>query len=160
LPAVCLLWPRPVADPLGAPAARVCRAAAAHLRADASGLGGQGSAGDPERRRAAAGRTADASTELRRAFDTTPYRPTGLSTTSPAVVRRVDELTWLSAILADEPASTDEPPPCDPAARTARLAAADILDRAADLLMDMNRDVGPLRFAMKELRATMKGMEK
>ncbi|GHE12766.1 FUSC family protein [Streptomyces alanosinicus] len=160
LPAVCLLWPRPVADPLSAPAARVCRATAAHLRADASGLGGQGSAADPEQRRAAAGRTADASADLRRAFDTTPYRPTGLSTTSRAVVRLVDELTWLSTILADEPAYTDEPPPCDPAARTARLAAAGILDRAADLLTDMNRDVGPLRSAMKELRATMKGMEK
>ncbi|MFD5543976.1 FUSC family protein, partial [Streptomyces sp. NPDC127079] len=36
LPAVALLWPRPVADPLSAPAAAVCRAAAGYLRTRAS----------------------------------------------------------------------------------------------------------------------------
>ncbi|MGJ5755892.1 putative membrane protein YccC [Streptomyces puniciscabiei] len=159
LPAVSLLWPRPVADPLSAPAAAVCRAAGAHLRADASGLGGQGPVADAARRRAAADRTADASAELRSAFDTTPYRPTGLSTTSRAVVRLVDELTWLCTILADRPADTDEPPACDPAARTVRLVAADVLDHAADLLTDMRGDAAPLRASMEELRQTMKGME-
>lgn len=159
LPAVCLLWPRPVADPLGAPAARVCRTAAADLRTDASGLGGQGPVADAAQRRAAADRTADASAELRRAFDTTPYRPTGLSTTSRAVVRLVDELTWLSTILADRPPYTDEPPACDPAARTVRLVAADVLDHAADLLTSLRGDAGPLRTSMEELRRTMRGME-
>ncbi|WP_208896809.1 FUSC family protein [Streptomyces incarnatus] len=160
LPAVCLLWPRPVADPLSAPAAEVCRAAGAHLRADASGLGRPGPVADAARRRAAADRTADASAELRRAFDTTPYRPTGLSTTSRAVVRLVDELTWLCTILADRPAHTGEPPACDPAARTVRLVAADVLDHAARLLTDMRGDTAPLRASMEELRQTMKGMEK
>ncbi|MFI2205474.1 FUSC family protein [Streptomyces sp. NPDC020192] len=157
--AVCLLWPRPVADPLSAPAARVCRAAAGHLRTDASGLGGHGPAPDAGRRRAAAERTVGASAELRAAFDATPYRPTGLSTSSRALVRLVDELTWLSGILLDRPAYTDEPPPCDPAARTVRLAAADVLDHAAELLTDPYRDVGPLRAAANDLRATMSGME-
>ncbi|MEU9478017.1 FUSC family protein [Streptomyces sp. NPDC048191] len=159
VPAVCLLWPRPVADPLTAPAAQVCRTAATHLRTDASGLGGHGPVADAAQRRAAADRTADASAELRRAFDTTPYRPTGLSTTSRAVVRLVDELTWLSTILADRPAYIGEPPPCDPAARTVRLVAADVLDHAADLLTGLRGDTGPLHAAMAELRATMKGME-
>jgi uncharacterized membrane protein YccC len=161
LPAVCLLWPRPVADTLSAPAARVCRAAAAHLRTDAAGLGGLGPVADAAQRRAAADRTADAGAELRRVFDTTPYRPTGLSTTSRAVVRLVDELTWVSIILADRPAHTaDGPPACDPAARTARLVAADVLDHAADLLTDMCGDAGPLRTSMERLRATIAGMEK
>ncbi|MEV6118292.1 FUSC family protein [Streptomyces sp. NPDC052109] len=160
LPAVCLLWPRPVADPLSAPAAQVCRSAATHLRTDASGLGGQGPVPDAAQRRAAADRTADTSAELRRAFDTTPYRPTGLSTTSRALVRLVDELTWLSTILADRPAYTDRPPACDPAARTVRLVAADVLDHAADLLTGMRGDAGPLRAAMAELRTTMRGMER
>ncbi|QHA09446.1 FUSC family protein [Streptomyces broussonetiae] len=160
LAAVCLLWPRPVDDALSEPAARVCRAAAAHLRTDASGLGGQGPAADLAQRRAAADRTADATADLRQAFDTTPYRPTGLSMTSRALVRLVDELTWLSTILADRPAYTDEPPACDPAARTVRLAAADVLDHAAELLTDLRRDVGPMGAAMTGLRATMNGMEK
>ncbi|GGV09422.1 fusaric acid resistance protein [Streptomyces filipinensis] len=159
LPAVCLLWPRPVADPLSAPAARVCRAAAAHLRLDASGLGAYGVTPDATRRRAAAERTADAAADLRRAFDTAPYRPTGLSTTSRALVRLVDELTWLTGILADRPAYTDEPPPCDPAARTVRLAAADVLDHVAELLTDPRRDAAPLRARRERLRATMSGME-
>ncbi|MET8807850.1 FUSC family protein [Streptomyces sp. NPDC004546] len=160
LPAVRLLWPRPVADPLCAPAAQVCRAAAAHLRTDASGLAGQGPVADAAQRRAAAELTADAGAELRRAFDTTPYRPTGLSTTSRAVVRLVDELTWLSSILADRPVYTDGPPACDPAARTVRLVAADVLDHAAGLLTEMGGDAGPLRTSMEVLRRTMKGMEK
>ncbi|KUN00193.1 hypothetical protein AQI95_35315 [Streptomyces yokosukanensis] len=160
LPAVCLLWPRPVADPLSEPAAQVCRAAAGYLRTDASGLGGLGPAAEPGQRRAAAERTAAASAELRHAFDTTPYRPTGLSLSSRALVRLVDELTWLSTILADRPAYTDDPPACDPAARTARLAAADVLEDAADLLTDPRRDTGPLRAAMAELRTTMTAMER
>ncbi|WEO99729.1 FUSC family protein [Streptomyces sp. FXJ1.172] len=159
LPAVCLLWPRPVADPLSTPAAQVCRAAAAHLRADVSGPGGPGPAIDRAQHRAAADRAADAGADLRRAFDTTPYRPTGLSTASRALVRLVDELIWLTGILADRPAPTGEPPDCDPAARTVTRAAADVLDHAAGLLTDPRRDVGPLRAAMAELRASMNGME-
>ncbi|WP_225821712.1 FUSC family protein [Streptomyces naphthomycinicus] len=159
LPAVCLLWPRPVADPLSAPAARVCRTAAVHLRADASGLGGRGPGTGAARRRSAADRTAEAGAALRSAFDETPYRPTGLSTTSRALVRLVDELTWLTTILVDRPAYTDEPPPCDPAARTVRLVAADVLDHAAGLLTDLRGDPGPLRTSMAELRETMRGME-
>jgi uncharacterized membrane protein YccC len=158
LPAVALLWPRPVADPLSAPAARVCRAASERLRTDAARLDPAGPGPDADHCRAVARRTAEASAELRRAFDATPYRPTGLSTSSRTLVRLVDELTWLSAVLADRPAYTDEPPACDPAARTVRLAAADVLDHAADLLTDLRGDVGPLRDGVKELRATMSTM--
>jgi uncharacterized membrane protein YccC len=158
LPAVALLWPRPVADPLSAPAARVCRAASERLRTDVARLGAATSGPDADHCRAVARRTAEASAELRRAFDATPYRPTGLSTSSRTLVRLVDELTWLSTVLADRPAYTDEPPACDPAARTVRLAAADVLDHAADLLTDLRGDVGPLRDGVKNLRATMSAM--
>ncbi|MFD1276829.1 hypothetical protein ACFQ51_48790 [Streptomyces kaempferi] len=106
--AVSLLWPRPTADPLSAPAARVCRAAAEQLRADASWLAGGPGTPDVGRCRVTAHRAADAAAELRGVFDTTPYRPTGLSTSSRAIVRLVDELTWLCDILADSaPLSTN-----------------------------------------------------
>ncbi|MEU9453634.1 FUSC family protein [Streptomyces sp. NPDC048277] len=312
LPAVCLLWPRPVADPLGTPAVRACRAAAEDLRADASGLagrdsvasesaGGEGSASsgsaegagsvpsgpvggggsaswgpagadraasasavsdeeggdrdasasaafdqaesdragvdraasqsavsdqagvdwaasepaasdpagvdsaaphldsasgpvpypdlaphldsasepaphrgpapsshpapdpavDAARRRFAMECTAGASAELRAVFDATPYRPTGLSATSRALVRLVDELTWLCGILGDRPFRTDPAPACDPAARTVRLLAADVLDHAAGLLTDLRHgDPGPLCTAADELRAALRGMER
>ncbi|WP_042374444.1 FUSC family protein [Streptacidiphilus neutrinimicus] len=158
LPAVALLWPRPVADPLSAPAARVCRSAAERLRTDAARYGEPGRRPDPDRCRAVAERTDEATAELRRIFEATPYRPTGLSTSSRTLVRLVDELTWLSTILADRPAWTEEPPACDPAARTVRLAAADVLDRAADLLTDPRGDVGPLRDSLNELGVTMAAM--
>ncbi|RAG87388.1 FUSC family protein [Streptacidiphilus pinicola] len=159
LPAVALLWPRPVADPLSGPAARVCRAAAERLRTDVAHSRGDGRA-DADHCHAVAERAAAAGAELRRAFDATPYRPTGLSTSSRLLVRLVDELTWLSAILADRPAYADRrPPSCDPAARDVRLAAAEVLDGAADLLTDLRGDVGGLRDGMKGLRVAMSAME-
>jgi uncharacterized membrane protein YccC len=161
LPAIALLWPRPVADPLSAPAARVCRAAAERLRTDAARAGAAGTAGRPDadRCRAVADRAAQAGADLRKAFDATPYRPTGLSTSSRTLVRLVDELTWLSTILADRPVYTDAPPACDPAAREVRRAAADVLDHAAALLADLRGDIGPLRDTVKELRVTVAAME-
>ena len=159
LPAVALLWPRPVADPLSAPAAAVCRAAAGYLRARASLPGPDGPVSDADRCRAAAERTADSRADLRDAFDATPYRPTGLSASSRALVRLVDELTWLCAVLVDRSDYTDEPPGCDPAAHTVRRAAARVLEAACDLLTDLNGDTGPLRARVEGLRAALAGME-
>ncbi|MFF7981185.1 FUSC family protein [Streptomyces sp. NPDC007901] len=159
LPAVALLWPRPVADPLSAPAAAVCRAAAGYLRARASLPGPDGPVSDADRCRAAAERTADSRADLRGVFDATPYRPTGLSASSRALVRLVDELTWLCAVLVDRSDYTDEPPGCDPAAHTVRRAAARVLEAACDLLTDLNGDPGPLRANVKGLRAALAGME-
>ncbi|MEU5311578.1 FUSC family protein [Streptomyces sp. NPDC021562] len=109
--------------------------------------------------RVAAERTARAGVELRAAFDATPYRPTGLSATSRALVRLVDELTWLCAVLVDRSDYTDEPPGCDPAAHTVRLAGALVLEAAADLLADLDGDTGPLRARAAQLRTALTGME-
>ncbi|MFF4896283.1 FUSC family protein [Streptomyces sp. NPDC001068] len=159
LPAVALLWPRPVADPLSAPAAEVCRAAAGYLRARATvpAPGGPAPFADPCR--VAADLTARAGADLRAAFDAAPYRPTGLSATSRALVRLVDELTWLCAILVDRSEYTDEPPGCDPAAHDVRRTAARVLEAARDLLTDLNGDTGPLRARAEELRTALTGME-
>ncbi|MGW1209469.1 FUSC family protein [Streptomyces sp. NPDC002499] len=161
--AISLLWPRPTADPLGAPAARVCRAAAAQLRADASRLAGEPDAPSPKQCRVTADDAAAAAADLRTAFDATPYRPTGLSTGSRAVVRLVDELTWLSAIVADStppPDDTDRAAPdCDRDAHAVRRAAATVLERAADLLDTPRTAPDALRAASAELRALIDGME-
>ncbi|ACU73522.1 conserved hypothetical protein [Catenulispora acidiphila DSM 44928] len=158
LPAVVLLWPRPAADPLSGPAARVCRAAAALLRADAVATGSR-RAFNLGACQIAADETTAANADLRRMFDATPYRPTGLSTSSRTLVRLVDELTWLVTILTDRPDYDEQPPACDPAARTARLAAADVLERAAELLTGMGGDVAPLQKSVTELQSALSAME-
>jgi hypothetical protein len=142
-----LLWPRPSVDPLSAPAAQVCRDAAAQVRSEA-----QDSAA------VCAVRTAETTTsinELRRAFTATPYRPTGLSTGSRAIVRLVDELTWLSAIL-------EEPMPgatCEADAAAVHLAAAEVLDRCAELLADPRAGVDTLTKASEVLRDAVTALE-
>jgi uncharacterized membrane protein YccC len=157
--AVSLLWPRPSADPLSAPAARVCRAAAAQLRTDASWLAGGPDAPTARQCETAAGQAATAAADLRTAFDATPYRPTGLSAGSRALVRLVDELTWLSAIVADSGPPSDGYGACDADAHAVRRAAADALDEAAHIL-DAPRDApDALRAALVRLRTAMDGME-
>ncbi|WP_089104927.1 FUSC family protein [Streptomyces hyaluromycini] len=159
LPAVALLWPRPVADALSAPAAAVCRAAAGYLRIRAALPGPDGPGADAERCRVGAEQTARTGADLRGVFDATTCRPTGLSATSRALVRLVDELTWLCAVLVDRSDYTAEPPTCDPAAYTVRRAAAHVLEAACDLLTDLDGDTGALRAREQELRAVLAGME-
>jgi uncharacterized membrane protein YccC len=141
--AVWLLWPRPWADPLAAPAARVCRAAAAQLRSEA-----RDSAEICAVRMEQAAALID---DLRRTFTATPYRPTGLSTGSRSLVRLVDELTWLSAILDDSrPAGTDA---------AVHLAAADVLERSAELLENPRLAVDGLAAATQVLRDAVTSLE-
>ncbi|MCF1509230.1 FUSC family protein [Streptomyces glomeratus] len=159
--AISLLWPRPAADPLSAPAARVCRAAAATLRSDAPGS-------DPCRATADRAAQTAATSDLRSAFDATTYRPTGLSADSRALVRLVDELTWLCGIVADSgPPSEGRPardpsegrPARDPDALAVRRGAALVLERAADLLDDPHGPPDALRAAVAGLRQAMTAME-
>jgi len=159
--AITLLWPRQSAYALSAPAARVCRTAATQLRCDASRLARDTDAPSPKRCRESTADAAAAAVDLRRAFDGTAYRPTGLSASSRALVRLVDELTWLSAIVAESmPAQDIEGlvPVCDPEAHAVRRAVAVVLDRAADQLDDPRGDVEPLREASRLLSQAMDQM--
>ncbi|MFG1909851.1 FUSC family protein [Kribbella sp. NPDC048928] len=145
--AVWFLWPRSSVDPLGAPAARVCRAAAAQVRSEAK-----------DSAAVCAVRTAETTTlidELRRTFTATPYRPTGLSTGSRAIVRLVDELTWLSAIL-EEPVAEAA---CEADAAAVHLAAAQVLEHGADLLDDPAVTVEELTKAAQVLRDAVTALE-
>ncbi|MET8248639.1 FUSC family protein [Streptomyces sp. NPDC005202] len=158
--AISLLWPRPTADPLSPPAARVCRTAAEQLRTDASWLAGGPETPGIGQCRATADQAATAAADLRVVFDATPYRPTGLSTSSRATVRLVDELTWLSSILADSAPPLDGRPACDADAHAVRRAAARVLDEAADLLDGPQSARDALRAASDDLRAAMADMER
>ncbi|MGV9993171.1 FUSC family protein [Streptomyces sp. NPDC003374] len=160
LPAVRLLWPRPAGDPLSAPAARVCRAAAAVLRADASRLTCAPRAPAAERYAVAADEAATAAAELRTVFEATPYRPSGLSTGSRAIVRLVDELTWLSTVMEDGGHSPGDGADCDPDAHLPLAAAADVLEHAARLLEEPRADPHALRTSVNRLRTALEGLER
>src|ERR1700754_2065728 len=91
---------------------------------------------------------------LRSAFLATPYRPTGLSTPARTVVRLVDELNWLNAVVVKA-----SPHPGtgrgDQAALEFKTAAAAVLELGADLLDRMGGDPGPLTAGVSQLQAAL-----
>jgi len=64
-----------------------------------------------------------------------PYRPTGLSTSNRAIVRLVDELGWLSAIL-DQAGALVHPSRANEEVCAVKQAAARLLTSGADLFAD------------------------
>jgi uncharacterized membrane protein YccC len=154
--AVRLLWPRVTVDPLVAPAAQVCRAAAKQLRADAEHFSVGSSL---QTCRLVAQATTTATEELRRTFTATPYRPTGLSTGSRALVRLVDELTWLSTILDEASPATLPESARDPESSAVRLAAATVLELCADVLEDRRLGTVELGTAAEDLRKAVTALE-
>ena len=131
--AISLLWPAPSHNPIRGTAINACRALAKRLRTEvAYVLGGQTEPLDAERQAAIA--DADKSVQaLETSFFATPYRPTGLSTPTRAVVRLVDELQWLNAvILRSSPQRIVTPSGSNVCA--VKKAAATALELAADLL--------------------------
>lgn len=150
--AIVVLWPAPTREPLRGPAADACRALAARLRAEAAAML---RAGDPElaAQRDTATREADAAVAaLRGSFLNTPYRPTGLSTSARTIVRLVDELTWLNAVIEQfEHVRLTAAVPggaVHVAAFEVKSAAAAVLERGADLLAQHGGDPAELEAAL------------
>jgi uncharacterized membrane protein YccC len=156
--AIGLLWPAPAYHPLRGPAIAACRALAARLRSEvALMLGGEGrpSREEHDGAIAQANQTVDA---LRQAFFATPYRPTGLSTTARMVVRLVDELSWLNAVIVQSEPSSEQTPANRPACAV-KVAAASVLERGADLLAGRWGQPEALRTALGELREALVRLE-
>ena len=124
LPAVTLLWPAPRSEPLRAAAAEASRQLSARLTAEVAHVHGE----EGEDVEAAIARSDAAVGALRATFLATPYRPSGLTTATRAVVRLVDELVWLSVILDN--AAALRRGPADPTVREVKSAAAVLLDHA------------------------------
>ena len=155
--AVGLLWPAPAREPLRAGAIEACRALAARLRADVSrALGVERDAVEHD---AVVARADAAAGALQAEFFATPNRPTGLSTTARAIVRLVDELRWLKAIVV-ESAPRAGGPPADPAACAVRSASASVLERGADLLEGPRCSRTDLAEALARLRETLLELER
>jgi uncharacterized membrane protein YccC len=157
--AVALLWPAPARDPLRGPAVAACRALAARLGSDlAYLLDGDDRPSEVERQHAIEDANAAVGT-LHRAFLATPFRPTGLSTATRTVVRLVDELNWLLAIVgqvAHHPAGK----PVNRSVCAVKSAAAVVLDCGADLLGRPSGSPERLRAAVVELDDALDRMER
>jgi uncharacterized membrane protein YccC len=157
LVAIAVLWPAPSRDPLRAQAIAACRALAGRLRSEVAYLlGGEGAPSAEQHHLAVA--EADATVgALHRSFLATPYRPTSLSTPARTIVRLVDELNWLNAVLQARPVApsgTVGVATCD-----VKDAAANALERAADLL-ERSGAADPLRAALDDLRTALHVMER
>jgi hypothetical protein len=147
--AVGLLWPAPVRGPLRESAVNACRALAVLSGRDAA------LADDLEQ---AVEQAQEAMARLHSGFLATPYRPTSLSTAARTLVRLVDELDWLNAI-AIQPAAPAQLVPADHPACAVKVAAADVLERGAELLAVTGGDCETLRTAQRGLGETLEGLE-
>ena len=151
--AISLLWPAPTADRLRAAAIAACRGIAGRLRADASFLRG----GPDESEAAIAGASA-AVAALHKTFFATPYRPTGLSTSARAVVRLVEEIFWLDAVVAQPPPHPPEAP-VNGNAVAVKSAVAEVLERGSALLAEPKTAPDGLRESLEELHTTLARVE-
>ncbi len=157
--AIVLLWPTPTRSALRGAAAAACRALAVRLRAAvAYGAGGGEQAAAAAEHERAVAEAKQAVVAMRRVFLATPFRPTGLSTAARTVVRLVDEINWLDAIVIHsvgpaEGIAVDHP------ACTVKLAAADVLERGAELLGVIGGEREELHEAIDRLKAAMAKVE-
>jgi hypothetical protein len=157
--AVSLLWPSPTRDPVRSAAIVACRALADRLRAEIAWVTG-GLTPDSEAARRAAVAKGDAAVDaLQTTFFATPFRPTGLTTAARAVVRLVDELRWLDAIVLHS-APRRHPPHANPAVCQVKLRAAAVLAAAGDLLEHTAGDRGPLHDAVESMNAALAALER
>jgi uncharacterized membrane protein YccC len=158
LVAVGLLWPAPTRDALRSSATSACRALAARLRAEvAYTLSEQDDAFALDRDHAVA-QANEAVAAMHRSFLATPYRPTSLSTSARTIVRLVDELNWLNAIVVQS-ARPVEGAPVDHAACAVKVAAAAVLERGAELLDLTGGDCSDLHAALAELTSASSRLE-
>jgi uncharacterized membrane protein YccC len=144
LVALRVLWPAPTVDPLREPTIAASRSLASRLRRSLSASGAGELAGADHQRQAAMA-------ALGRAFLTTPFRPTGLSTQTRLNVRLVEELDWLDRAISgwrEELAET-----------AVDAAAADVLDACAHAL-ERRADRGRLASALDALRAELARSER
>ncbi len=155
--AIAVLWPEPEHDQLRGPMIAACRALAARLRSEvACALDGQGGS-STEAHDVAVAQASAAVERLRRAFFATPYRPTGLGTAPRLLVRLVDELSWLSAIMAATTRSGGRlvaGPWC-----AVKSAAALVLEQGAELLETHGASLEPLHGAQRQLQAALAELE-
>ncbi|MEU6016629.1 FUSC family protein [Streptomyces sp. NPDC047515] len=139
LPAITFLWPAPVREPLRLSAARACALQARRLRAevDCVRTGFVSVSAAAHRRSAEAATTAV--TTMRTSFFGTSYRPSGLTTAARALIRLIDQLVWLDAILGRTPVEP-QPRPVASLVCAVKTEAATLLEHGGALLESADGD--------------------
>ena len=155
---VSLLWPLPAREPLRSAATIACRALAARLRAEVAYILSDRDSSFATDREHAVAQARNAVAALHRVFLATPYRPASLSTSARAVVRLVDELNWVNAIVVGS-VQPSVGTPVNRGACAVKVAAAAVLERGAELLEVTGGDCAALHGALVELTAARHGME-
>jgi hypothetical protein len=163
LVAITVLWPAPRREPLRAAATRACRALAARLRADvAVMLDGRDPSVVADYERAVA-EADQAVTVLHTGFLASVYRPTNLSTSARTIVRLVDEVNWLQAVVSQSVVHEESPSPASRRAHRAacgvKTAAASVLDTGAALLDRPGKDSSELEQALVRLTESRRVVE-
>jgi hypothetical protein len=154
--AITVLWPAPPRELLRQPAVVACRMVALRLQAEmAWAMRDAGATEEATDAAITAARTAV--TTLRTAFFATPYRPTGLTTAARTLVRLVDEIVWLNAVLDQRPPGVHLSG--DPTIWAVKAAAADLLLRGADRLEGTAGSGPDLRSELTRLREALGAME-
>jgi uncharacterized membrane protein YccC len=158
LVAILVLWPAPVREPLRMPVVRACELLARSLRAEVDCVLAAPGA-DPQSAATLAADAAAAVKKLRHSFFATPYRPTGLSTAARTLIRLVDELVWLNAILERMPAAANRRA-TDRAVCDVKLAAAALLEDGAALLDAAAGNPAGVRRDLQRLAEARDAMER
>ncbi|MET7927344.1 FUSC family protein [Streptomyces sp. NPDC005349] len=159
LAAIRFLWPTPTREPLRNATAQACSAMAARLRIEVDCmLGGF----EPANKAALETIVPSAQTTvktLQTSFYATPYRPTGLTTSTRILIRLVDEVLWLETIL-DRVPLPEKTGPADAEVCELKEAAADLLETSAELLAATDhRALDELDAAAKRLAQSRSAME-
>jgi uncharacterized membrane protein YccC len=155
--AIALLWPQPSRDQLRSSAVTAARALGDRLDAEVRYVRAPAEA-TLAGRDAAIEQAHQAVAKLHSAFYGVPYRPTGLSSSARTVVRLVDQLGWLGAIL-DTAGAMVAPSNPNELVCEVKLAAASVLHSGADVLDERASDVGELDERLRALHAAVVRME-
>ncbi|WP_386430380.1 FUSC family protein [Streptomyces polygonati] len=156
--AVAFLWPAPTREPLRLATARACVLLARRLRAEVEVARDIFGPQRAELLRPASQQAADGVAALRRSFFGTFQRPTGLSTAARTLVRLVDQMVWLAAVIERTP-SARPAPSTEAAVYEAKLASLTLLERGAELLESASGDPGRLAPDVRRLWQAHEALE-
>ncbi|GGJ59576.1 FUSC family protein [Streptomyces brasiliensis] len=157
--AVAVLWPAPVREPLRLSAAQACALLARRLRAEVACVGNWF---EPQSRKAVdvtAKEAAAAVTSLRGSFFRMSYRPTGLDAAARALLKVIDQVVWLHAIVERAPLEF-QPRPVAAAVCSVKSESSTLLERGAVLLESVVGDPSELDACMRRLERACEAMER
>ena len=158
--AITLLWPAPNREPLRDKAIAACRSLAARLHSDIHYVLAREREPGVVDHEAMVAQANAAVEDMQQTFFATPYRPAGLSTATRILVRLVDELRWLNAIIIGSMPHLDGIA-INPAICGVRAAGAAVLEHSADLLdRPGQEDPEKLHAAVTELHEALAKLER